>query len=70
MYVYEMCRATLNAERGRAAAAVRTMEQTASTHHAELHTLQARLQRLVDDNHALAQEKHVVSISPHFTSQK
>ncbi|CAG9789333.1 unnamed protein product [Diatraea saccharalis] len=45
-------RVTLNSERGRAAAA-------AAAHRAELHTLQARLQRLVDENHALVQEKHV-----------
>ncbi|XP_068618903.1 ribosome-binding protein 1-like isoform X4 [Battus philenor] len=50
-------RATLNAERGRAAAASRSAEQAAGAARAELHTLQARLQRVLDDNHALAQEK-------------
>ncbi|CAH2045319.1 unnamed protein product, partial [Iphiclides podalirius] len=50
-------RATLNAERGRAAAASRAAEQAAGAARAELHTLQARLQRVLDDNHALAQDK-------------
>ncbi|XP_045538003.1 ribosome-binding protein 1 [Papilio machaon] len=50
-------RATLNAERGRATAAGRAAEQAAGAARAELHTLQARLQRVLDDNHALAQEK-------------
>ncbi|XP_013135435.1 PREDICTED: ribosome-binding protein 1 [Papilio polytes] len=50
-------RATLNAERGRAAAAGRAAEQAAGAARAELHTLQARLQRVLDDNHALGQEK-------------
>ncbi|CAG4953916.1 unnamed protein product [Parnassius apollo] len=50
-------RATLNAERGRAAAASRAAEAAAGAARAELHTLQARLQRVLDDNHALAQEK-------------
>ncbi|KPJ18210.1 Kinectin [Papilio machaon] len=49
--------ATLNAERGRATAAGRAAEQAAGAARAELHTLQARLQRVLDDNHALAQEK-------------
>ncbi|XP_026743114.1 kinectin-like isoform X6 [Trichoplusia ni] len=50
-------RGTLNAERGRAAAAARAAEQAAAGARAELHTQQARLQRLLDDNHQLAQEK-------------
>ncbi|XP_050353936.1 ribosome-binding protein 1-like isoform X4 [Nymphalis io] len=50
-------RTNLNAERGRASAASRAAEQAASAARAELHTLQARLQRLLDDNHALAQDK-------------
>ncbi|XP_026314965.1 kinectin isoform X2 [Hyposmocoma kahamanoa] len=50
-------RATLNAERGRAAAAARAAEQAAAAARAELHTQQARIQRLLDDNHALAQDK-------------
>nr|XP_026494193.1 calponin homology domain-containing protein DDB_G0272472 isoform X3 [Vanessa tameamea] len=50
-------RTNLNAERGRASAAGRAAEQAAAAARAELHTLQARLQRLLDDNHALAQDK-------------
>ncbi|XP_046971776.1 myosin-11 isoform X3 [Vanessa cardui] len=50
-------RTNLNAERGRATAASRAAEQAAAAARAELHTLQARLQRLLDDNHALAQDK-------------
>ncbi|KAL0869099.1 hypothetical protein ABMA27_007404 [Loxostege sticticalis] len=50
-------RASLNAERGRAAAATRASEQAAAALRAEQHTLQTRLQRLLDDNHMLAQEK-------------
>ncbi|XP_053613268.1 ribosome-binding protein 1 isoform X2 [Plodia interpunctella] len=50
-------RATLNAERGRAAAASRAAEQAAATARAELHTLQTRLQRVIDENHALVQDK-------------
>ncbi|XP_047536695.1 ribosome-binding protein 1 isoform X1 [Vanessa atalanta] len=50
-------RTNLNAERGRASAASRAAEQAAAAARAELHTLQARLQRLLDDNHALAQDK-------------
>ncbi|XP_047033924.1 ribosome-binding protein 1 isoform X10 [Helicoverpa zea] len=50
-------RGALNAERTRAAAAARAAEQAAAAARAELHTQQARLQRLLDDNHQLAQEK-------------
>ncbi|XP_026494193.2 calponin homology domain-containing protein DDB_G0272472 isoform X3 [Vanessa tameamea] len=50
-------RTNLNAERGRASAAGRAAEQAAAAARAEQHTLQARLQRLLDDNHALAQDK-------------
>ncbi|XP_038206785.1 kinectin-like isoform X2 [Zerene cesonia] len=50
-------RGLLNAERGRAATASRAAEQAAAAARAEAHTLQTRLQRLLDDNHALAQEK-------------
>ncbi|XP_049877687.1 ribosome-binding protein 1 isoform X3 [Pectinophora gossypiella] len=50
-------RATLNSERGRAAAGARAAEAAAAAARAELHTLQARLQRLADDNHALAGDK-------------
>ncbi|XP_026760909.2 ribosome-binding protein 1 isoform X2 [Galleria mellonella] len=53
-------RATLNTERGRAAAAGRAAEQAAATARAELHTLQARLQRLHDDNRALQQDHHLL----------
>ncbi|XP_045502960.1 myosin heavy chain, fast skeletal muscle isoform X3 [Colias croceus] len=53
-------RGLLNAERGRAAAASRAAEQAAAAARAELHTLQTRLQRLMDDNHALAQDKLVL----------
>ncbi|CAK1550523.1 unnamed protein product [Leptosia nina] len=52
-------RTVLNAERGRATSASRMAEQAAAASRAELHTLQTRLQRLLDDNHALAQEKLV-----------
>ncbi|KAJ8714050.1 hypothetical protein PYW08_007670 [Mythimna loreyi] len=50
-------RTQLNAERTRAAAAARGGEQAAAAARAELHAQQARLQRLLDDNHQLAQEK-------------
>ncbi|XP_038206792.1 MAR-binding filament-like protein 1-1 isoform X2 [Zerene cesonia] len=50
-------RGLLNAERGRAVTASRAAEQAAAAARAEAHTLQTRLQRLLDDNHALAQEK-------------
>ncbi|CAH0594267.1 unnamed protein product [Chrysodeixis includens] len=50
-------RGTLNAERARALAAARAAAQAAEGARAELHTQQARLQRLLDDNHQLAQEK-------------
>ncbi|XP_013170492.1 PREDICTED: ribosome-binding protein 1 [Papilio xuthus] len=50
-------RATLNSERGRYTAAARAAEQTAIASRAELHTLQTRLQRVLDDNHTLSQEK-------------
>ncbi|CAG4957571.1 unnamed protein product [Colias eurytheme] len=53
-------RGLLNAERGRAGAASRAAEQAAAAARAELHTLQTRLQRLMDDNHALAQDKLVL----------
>ncbi|KAG6450016.1 hypothetical protein O3G_MSEX006304 [Manduca sexta] len=56
-------RASLNAERSRAAAVSRASDQQrARADHAaaELHALQARLQRLADDNHALAQDKLVL----------
>ncbi|XP_060805240.1 ribosome-binding protein 1 isoform X2 [Amyelois transitella] len=50
-------RGHLNAERGRLAAATRAAEQADAAARAEVHTLQARLQRVLDDNHALVQEK-------------
>ncbi|XP_004924530.2 kinectin isoform X4 [Bombyx mori] len=57
-------RTSLNAERSRASGAVRTLEaerarheQAAAAARVDLHTHQARLQRLLDDNHQLAQEK-------------
>ncbi|XP_050551580.1 ribosome-binding protein 1 isoform X7 [Spodoptera frugiperda] len=50
-------RAALNTERTRAVATSRAAEQAAANARAELHTLQARLQRLHDDNHQLGQEK-------------
>ncbi|CAH0690203.1 unnamed protein product [Spodoptera exigua] len=50
-------RTALNAERTRAVATSRAAEQAAANARAELHTLQARLQRLHDDNHQLGQEK-------------
>ncbi|KAM3956568.1 uncharacterized protein ACR2FA_009476 isoform 2-T3 [Aphomia sociella] len=50
-------RTTLNTERGRAAAASRATEQSAAAARAELHTLQARLQRLHDEHCALQQDK-------------
>ncbi|XP_059053180.1 ribosome-binding protein 1 [Achroia grisella] len=50
-------RSSLNTERGRSAATTRAAEQTAAARAAELHTLQARLQRLHDDNRALQQDK-------------
>ncbi|XP_050675310.1 ribosome-binding protein 1-like isoform X2 [Leptidea sinapis] len=50
-------RVNLNAERGRATAASRSAEQAASAVRAELHTSQVRLQRLVEENHVLAQDK-------------
>ncbi|CAF4911336.1 unnamed protein product [Pieris macdunnoughi] len=53
-------RGLLNAERGRATSASRAAEQTMAASRAELHTLQTRIQRLLDDNHALAQEKLVL----------
>lgn len=56
LMIVKYCRVSLNAERSRATAAARAVEET----NAEVHTLQARLQRLADDNHALAQEKMMV----------
>ncbi|XP_022121341.2 ribosome-binding protein 1 isoform X2 [Pieris rapae] len=53
-------RSLLNAERGRASSASRAAEQTAAASRVEMHTLQTRIQRLLDDNHALAQEKLVL----------
>ncbi|CAB3249206.1 unnamed protein product [Arctia plantaginis] len=53
-------RAQLNAERtraGNAANAARASEQAVSASRAELNTLQARLQRLADENKQLAQDK-------------
>lgn len=50
----------MNAERGRAAAGARAAEQAAAAARAELHTQQARVQRLLDDNHVLAQDKMMV----------
>ncbi|XP_022817432.1 ribosome-binding protein 1 isoform X3 [Spodoptera litura] len=50
-------RTALNAERTRALATARAADQAAANARAELHTLQARLQRLHDDNHQLGQEK-------------
>ncbi|CAH4031900.1 unnamed protein product [Pieris brassicae] len=53
-------RSLLNAERGRASSASRAAEQTAAASRVEMHTLQTRIQRLLDENHALAQEKLVL----------
>ncbi|CAH0728453.1 unnamed protein product, partial [Brenthis ino] len=56
-------RASLNAERERAGGLARAAEAAggaAAAARAELHALQARLQRVLDDNHALANEKHVL----------
>ncbi|KAJ0173610.1 hypothetical protein K1T71_010759 [Dendrolimus kikuchii] len=50
-------RANLNSERTRAAAAARASEQTGAAARAEVHTLQVRLQRLLDENHTLTNEK-------------
>ncbi|XP_061728930.1 ribosome-binding protein 1-like [Cydia pomonella] len=53
-------RATLNAERGRAAAATRAHEQAAEAARAEIHTHQTRVKRLADDNHQLQQENRLL----------
>ncbi|XP_061384522.1 ribosome-binding protein 1-like isoform X3 [Danaus plexippus] len=53
-------RAGLNAERARGAAAGRAAEAAASTARAELHTLQGRLQMILEDNQKLTQEKLVL----------
>ncbi|XP_073950920.1 SMC superfamily domain-containing protein aluminum tubes [Choristoneura fumiferana] len=50
-------RATLNAERGRFAAGARAAEQAAAAARVELHTQQARLQRVLDENQALQQDQ-------------
>ncbi|XP_041970049.1 ribosome-binding protein 1 isoform X3 [Aricia agestis] len=53
-------RTSLNAERARSAELVRASEQAATSGRAAMHTQQARLQRLLEDNRALAQEKIVL----------
>lgn len=54
-------RGTLNAERVRASGAARAAEQAVAAARAELHAQQARLQRVLDDNHQLQQEKLMVN---------
>ena len=57
-------RGTLNAERTRALAASRAAEAAAAGARAELHAQQARLQRVLDEHHQLAQEKLMVTHPP------